>query len=204
MAKTKHVADASERVNGYFETMPAWSRTICEKLRKIVMKSDPAMIEDWKWGPNYYCDGVVCWIAGFQKFVNLTFFQGVMLKDKRKILLSNPGTLHNRHIRFTDIKQIDEDVILEYLMEAIDNNRKGKVLKISRDKTVEVPPDVKKAFKAAGILGYFESLAFSHRKEYVRWINDAKKEETRINRIQKAISKLGEQEMLHDKYKKSK
>jgi hypothetical protein len=131
MAKTKHVADASLRVDEYIAGLPAWSRAICERLRQLALQSDPAMIEDWKWGPNYYCEGMVCWIAGFQKFVNLTFFQGAMLEDRRKVLTANPGALHNRFMRFTDVSQIDGELILEYLMEAIDNNRQGRVVHVT-------------------------------------------------------------------------
>jgi bifunctional DNA-binding transcriptional regulator/antitoxin component of YhaV-PrlF toxin-antitoxin module len=37
---------------------------------------------------------------------------------------------------------------------------------------------------------YFESLPPSHRKEYIKWIEEAKKEETRLSRIAKAIGML--------------
>lgn len=168
----------------------------------MILSTDPEMIEDWKWGPNYYLDGMVCGYWGFDKYVTLNFFQGALLKDKKKILQQNPGNVRNRHIKFTDVKQIDEETILEYLFEAIDNNRKGHIIKESKDKTVEIPVDVKKAFKTANLLPYFESLAYSHRKEYMMWINDAKKEETRLKRIGQAIEKLASKEMMHDKYKK--
>jgi Bacteriocin-protection, YdeI or OmpD-Associated len=38
----------------------------------------------------------------------------------------------------------------------------------------------------------FDGLAFSHRKEYARWIGEAKKEETRERRVAKALEKLRE------------
>src|SRR6185369_8065537 len=53
-----------------------------------------------------------------------------------------------------------------------------------------IPADIKKTFKKTGLLSYFESTPYSHRKEYIRYIDDAKKKETRINRITKAVSKL--------------
>jgi uncharacterized protein YdeI (YjbR/CyaY-like superfamily) len=37
---------------------------------------------------------------------------------------------------------------------------------------------------------FFEGLSFTHRKEYVCWITDAKKEETRKARFEKAIERL--------------
>ncbi len=202
MAKLKHVSNASQRIYESFSAFPDWSRKICDKLRKIVLKSDKKMIEDWKWGPNYYCEGMVCGIWGFKKHVSITFFQGSLLKDKKKILSSNPGNLHNRHIKFTDVKEINEPVLLAYLMEAVANNKKGIKITEAKDKTVIIPPDVKKAFKKEGVLGYFEGLAYSHRKEYVMWITDAKKEETRLARIEKAIDKLSEKQTMHSKYNK--
>lgn len=182
--------------------MKPFAQAICKKLRKLILSSDAEMIEDWKWGPNYYLDGMVCGFWGFDKHVTFTFFQGVLLKDKKKILLHNPGNVHNRHLKFTDTKEINEETILEYLFEAIDNNRKGLKIKEAKDKTVEIPVDVKKSFKTAKVLSYFETLAYSHRKEYMMWINDAKKEETRLKRINQAIEKLASNEMMHDKYKK--
>lgn len=61
------------------------------------------------------------------------------------------------------------------------------------DKTreVEVPEDMKKVLsKNIKAKEIFEKLAYSQRKEYVRWINDAKKEETRIARLQNLNSKI--------------
>ncbi len=39
-------------------------------------------------------------------------------------------------------------------------------------------------------LSFFEKLSYTHRKEYVRWIESAKKEETRASRIEKAMEML--------------
>jgi hypothetical protein len=56
---------------------------------------------------------------------------------------------------------------------------------------IEVPAELKKAFnteKEAKTL--FEKLSYTHQKEYVTWINEAKREETRQNRIAKTIEML--------------
>lgn len=202
MVKVKHNPNAAALIDDGVEKLEPFAQVICKRLRKIILSSDPALIEDWKWGPNYYLNGMVCGYWGFKKHVSFVFFQGSLLKDKKKILIENPGNVHNRHIKFTDVKQIDEKVILEYLFEAIDNNRKGLKLIVTKDKTIVTPKDVVKQFKKAKILTYFDSLAFSHRKEYVQWIDSAKKEETRTKRIEQAIEKLQEKQGLHDKYKK--
>ena len=202
MAKTKHNPNASVEIDKYIEALPVWSKKICQKLRSIALKADTGIIEDWKWGPNYYCDGMLCGIAAHRKFVNFVFFQGALLKDKKKILKHHEGTLHNRHLRYKDVKEVDEDVLLEYLFESVDNNKAGKKLIITKDKTVAVPTDVKKAFSQHGILKDYEGMIFSRRKDYMFWINSAKREETRTKRINEAIDMIRKNKGLMDKYTK--
>lgn len=202
MAKVKHNPDAAALIDKGISELEPFAQVICKRLRKLILSADSEIIEDWKWGPNYYLNGMVCGYWGFKKHVSFVFFQGSLLKDKKKILIENPGNVHNRHIKFTDVKQIDDKVILEYLFEAIDNNRKGLKITETKDKTIVTPDDVEKAFKKAKVLAYFDSLAFSHRKEYVQWIESAKKEETRTKRIEQAIEKLLDKQMIHDNYRK--
>ena len=57
-------------------------------------------------------------------------------------------------------------------------------------RTVEVPAQFEKLIKKEGLLPVFEKLSYTHRKEYCRWITDAKKEETRLKRLGKAIEML--------------
>lgn len=202
MAKVKHNPKAPELIEEGINGMEPFAKAICTRLREIILSADPELIEDWKWGPNYYLNGMVCGYWGFKKHVSLVFFQGALLKDKKKLLSANEGNLHNRHIKYTDIKQVNEEDILELVFQAIDNNRNGIKLSVPKDKTIETPADVEKALKKAKVLTYFDSLAYSHRKEYIQWIDSAKKEETRLRRIGQAIEKLQAGQGLHDKYKK--
>ena len=64
------------------------------------------------------------------------------------------------------------------------------VWKDEEPRVVEVPPDFLKRMQREKLLSFFESLSFTHRKEYCRWITEAKKEETRRNRFEKAIEML--------------
>ena len=57
-------------------------------------------------------------------------------------------------------------------------------------RTVEVPPQFEKLIKKEGLLPVFKNLSYTHRKEYCRWISDAKREETRLKRLGKAIEML--------------
>ncbi|MDR3753862.1 MAG: YdeI/OmpD-associated family protein [Terracidiphilus sp.] len=57
-------------------------------------------------------------------------------------------------------------------------------------RTVEIPAAFKTLLKKEGLLAGFEKMSFTHRKEYVRWIEEAKKEETRQRRLEKAVALL--------------
>lgn len=64
---------------------------------------------------------------------------------------------------------------------------------IKRDqsvRTVEVPPEFAKRMKKEAVFAAFEKLSYTHRKEYCRWITDAKKEETRQARLTRAVDML--------------
>ena len=58
------------------------------------------------------------------------------------------------------------------------------------ERTVEVPVDLAAALQAAGLRTAFDALSNSHRREHVNAINDAKKPETRVRRISKALEML--------------
>ena len=56
---------------------------------------------------------------------------------------------------------------------------------------VEVPPDLQSALEADSTSqATFNHLSYTHQKEYVRWIMDAKRDQTRQRRIQQAIEML--------------
>jgi len=64
------------------------------------------------------------------------------------------------------------------------------VWKDDEERTVVVPAPFEKSMKREGLLPFFEKLSYTHRKEYCRWIADAKNEETRNKRLEKAIEML--------------
>lgn len=58
------------------------------------------------------------------------------------------------------------------------------------ERTIEVPDDLATALEEAGLRKVFDGLSYSHRREHVNAINDAKKPETRARRITKALEML--------------
>ncbi|MEW6401836.1 MAG: YdeI/OmpD-associated family protein [Chloroflexota bacterium] len=58
-------------------------------------------------------------------------------------------------------------------------------------RVIDVPAELKKAFKTEkDAKASFDRLSYTHQREYMMWINEAKREETRQNRIVKAIEML--------------
>src|SRR6218665_500356 len=200
--KAKHNPDAKRLIDeGIAEAAP-FAQEICHKLRAIIFKAEPSIIEDWKWGPNYYKDGMVCGFWHFKKHVSFVFSQGAMLKDKKKVLQQNEGNLHNRHIKFTDVNQVDEKLLIEYITEAVINNEKGLKLTEVKDKTVTLPDDFKKLLAKNKVLKMYEEMPYYKRKDFVGWINGAKQEATRIKRMNEALEKIRNNTGMHDHLKK--
>ena len=75
------------------------------------------------------------------------------------------------------------------------NVKAGDLIKVTLEKdaaarTVEVPKDFADAMKDADVTDVFEKMSYTHRKEYVRAVEEAKKEETRNRRIEKNLEQL--------------
>jgi uncharacterized protein YdeI (YjbR/CyaY-like superfamily) len=56
----------------------------------------------------------------------------------------------------------------------------------------DLPSGFEKALSAAGLSAFFAECTHAHRKEYLRWIGEAKRDETRKDRIGKAVKMLAE------------
>jgi len=58
------------------------------------------------------------------------------------------------------------------------------------ERTIDVPDDLAAALSAAGVRAKFDAMAFTHRKEWIRAVADAKREETRANRIRTCVAQI--------------
>lgn len=196
MGTSKHRTDTSLKIQEYIETQPLWSKKICDKLRELILTQDKEIHEGYNWGPNYFLpEGMICGFSAHKKHVSFTFFQGTLLRDKHNILLNHATNPHNKSLHFEDVREIKEEILREYLAEAIDNCRKGiKVLQADNN-SLSLAPDIQREFRENGILNYFNSLPYSLRREYLDWIATSKKDETRKNRIEKAIDMISKKEV---------
>ncbi|MCU7614445.1 YdeI/OmpD-associated family protein [Chryseobacterium sp. GMJ5] len=65
------------------------------------------------------------------------------------------------------------------------------LLEDKEERTVEISDDILTVFKENKIAKeIFDKMSYTHRKEYIRWIEEAKKPETRENRKTKMIQMI--------------
>jgi uncharacterized protein YdeI (YjbR/CyaY-like superfamily) len=117
-------------VNQFITSNKQWGEAL-KKLRSILIKTQ--LEETVKWGaPVYTCDNKnIVGLGAFKSYVGLWFFQGALLKDsKKKLVNAQEGiTKAQRQMRFNSIEEINEKLILEYVNEAIKNQKDGKEIK---------------------------------------------------------------------------
>jgi uncharacterized protein YdeI (YjbR/CyaY-like superfamily) len=201
MAKVVHRADAALKIDAYINELPPWSKEICNKLRKIILTTSTKIVEDWKWGPNYYYEGMICGYGAFKNHCTLVFFYGATLSDPLKILDANSTNIQIRHIKFSSAKEINATVLKAYIKEAMKNNEAGLKKLPVKDKTVTLHDDFVKALNKAKLRLKFEAYTFYKQKEMAEWISAAKQDATRESRIEKAIEMILVGRSLNDKYR---
>ena len=106
-------------------------------------------------------------------------FEGVPYRG----ILTRMGTEHHLLIILKEIR--------EKIGKTFGDEVKITVEPDTEPRVIEVPAELKKAFRTEKeAKAFFDRLSYTHQREYVMWINEAKKEETRQNRIVKAIEML--------------
>jgi hypothetical protein len=98
-------------------------------------------------------------------------------------LLTRMGSEHHLLIILKGIREQIGKTFGDEITVTVEPDTEPRVLEIPDDLTEALSQDEKaKAF--------FDRLSYTHQKEYVNWINEAKKEETRQNRVTKTIEML--------------
>lgn len=191
-------------VEEYIETNSKWSEAL-SLLRSIIISTE--LEETLKWSiPTYTIKGKnVCGIGAFKDHFGIWFFNGVFLKDEHKILRNaqDGKTKAMRQLKFTSIGEVNKKVVLQYVMEAIENQKLGKEVKPDRSKKETlIPEELKKLFESNNELkSSFDSLTPYKQREYCEYIQTAKREATKQSRILKITPMILQGVGLHDKYK---
>src|SRR3954452_2020839 len=75
----------------------------------------------------------------------------------------------------------------------IGSSYEGEIALDEGERVVQVPPDLGAALAAdPAVQAAFAALSYTHRKEYVRWVEEAKKAETRAQRVATTIEMVRE------------
>lgn len=179
-----------------------WSEEL-ELLKSIINKTP--LTETTKWGGIVYTynDKNVLGIGGFKNFFTIWFFKGVFLKDEQGVLVNaNEGNTKSlRQWRFTSKEEVNEKEVLKYINEAIDVEKAGLEIKPEKRETV-IPEylqeelDSSTALKAA-----FEQLTPFKQREYAEFIETARREATKLSRMEKIKPMILNGIGLNDKYR---
>lgn len=193
----------SEKVTAYIKKQEKWSDELTV-LRSVFQKTE--LKEEVKWGtPTYTLQGkLVAGFAGFKNHYAIWFHQGVFLKNtENKLVNAQEGvTKALRQWRFEKGDEIEEDLVLNYINEAIENCKAGKEVKPKAKKGVEIPSLLKQALDDDQNLNKaFKKLTPGKQREYAKHIDEAKREATKESRLQKIKPMILAGKGLYDKYK---
>lgn len=172
-------------------------------LKAIIDKTE--LTETTKWGgPVFvYEKRNVVGIGGFKDYFALWFFNGVFLKDEKKKLINaqEDVTKSLRQWRFSSKEEIDEKVILEYIKEAIENEKQGKVIKPSKKEAIVSELLEKEMMQNPALKEAFAKFSPYKQYEFLEYIESAKQEKTKISRIEKVLPMILANVGLNDKYR---
>lgn len=193
----------SQKVDAFLAKQTKWKEKL-QQLREVFQKTE--LKEEVKWGkPTYTLDGkMVAAMADFKNHMALWFHQGVFLKDKHnKLINAQEGiTKALRQWRFEEEDEIDSELILQYIEEAIVNAKAGKEIKPVKKKEVSIPDIFRNAMAKDKILKEsYNNLTPGKQREYAEYIGEAKREVTQQNRLEKCSGMIKQGVGLHDKYK---
>ncbi|MBE9577028.1 YdeI/OmpD-associated family protein [Flavobacterium aquaticum] len=174
-----------------------------EQLHAIIRKTP--LVETTKWGgPVYtYNNKNVLGIGGFKSYFGIWFYNGVFLKDEKKLLINanEENTKSLRQMRFNSVNEIDEKLILAYIKEAIEIEEKG--LAIPKEKKETIIPELlqKELDRNLELSSKFNSFSPYKQREFIEYITSAKQEKTQMTRLEKVITMILEGRGLNDKYR---
>ncbi|NNF00690.1 MAG: hypothetical protein HKN25_16865 [Pyrinomonadaceae bacterium] len=189
-------------VEEFIKSQTQWKKELIA-LRKIINSTE--LVETVKWGMPVYTVGGknVVGIGSFKSYVGVWFYQGAFLKDKHKKLINaqEGRTKGMRQWRMKSADEIDEKLLIEYLEEAIQNQKDGKEIKPEK-KALIIPDELKKALKDDSKLKKaFEKFTPGKQKEFAEYISEAKQDATKQKRLAKIAPMILENVGLNDKYK---
>jgi uncharacterized protein YdeI (YjbR/CyaY-like superfamily) len=195
------------RVDAYIAKSAEFAKPILTYIRELVHEASPLPGETIKWGfPFFDYKGPVCQTAAFKNHCSFGFWKQTLLNDPQGVLRIGDGNAGS----FGAITSIADlpprDVLIDFVKQAIVlNESEVKVApkKVTTEKAELVVPDdfIEFLERDTKAIETFNKFSYSHKKEYVEWIIDAKSEATRQKRMETAREWIIEGKSRHWKYK---
>ena len=200
-------SEFSSKVDAYIEKAAPFAQPVLEHLRELVHKACPDVEEAIKWSMPFfvYKGQILGNMAAFKAHCSFGLWGGevsaVMRKDG---VLSDDGM--GKLGKITSLKDLPSDkAMLGYIKQAVafvedggkTMQRKPTVAKPEAEVPAELTAALKKN-KAASAT--FAGFSPSCRREYVEWIAEAKRPETRDKRVVQAVEWMAEGKQRNWKY----
>ncbi len=118
---TNESKSASQLIDERIATLDDWRGKTLAKVRTIITKADPEIIEEWKWRgvPVWERDGIICTGETYKQVVKLTFAKGASLDDPTGLFNSSLDGNMRRAIDIREGEEIDVDALTALVRAAI-------------------------------------------------------------------------------------
>lgn len=188
------------RVDAYIDAAAEFARPILVHLRALVHRACPDVEETIKWGmPTFMYHGMLCGMAAFKQHVSFGFW-----KHAQVVGAGVPRDGMGSFGKVASRSELPTNAILNgYIKKAMQLNESGiKVPRIRGERpTLPMPADLAAELKKnRQARATFEGFSPSHRREYIEWITQAKREETRSKRLAQAIEWIATGKVRNWKY----
>ena len=124
----------------------------------------------------------------------LLFFKGVLLKDKKGILIQQTENVQAaRQLRFTNVKEIAKlkKLITDYILEACEVEESGVKVEMKKTKDYKMPVELQQQLdKQPKIKKAIEALTQGRKRAYLFYLSQAKQSKTRIARVEKYTQQI--------------
>src|ERR1700734_673236 len=128
MKRPVPVESASAFIDEKIKELGDWRGKTLAKVREIIHKADPEIIEEWKWmgTPVFSHDGIVCTGETYKSVVKLTFAKGASLEDPSGLFNSSLDGNVRRAIDIHEGEKINESALKDLIRAAVTLNLTGQ------------------------------------------------------------------------------
>jgi hypothetical protein len=131
MKKTIPTESASAFIDAKINELGDWRGKTLAKVRAIIHKADPEIVEEWKWRgtPVFSHGGIVCTGETYKNAVKLTFARGAALEDPSRLFNSSLDGNVRRAIDIHEGDKLDEAALKDLIRAAVALNLELKAAK---------------------------------------------------------------------------